>query len=56
MKPKAAKPKARKAPSLAAAKHLRTLFESAAVRQKAHDASNGWKPTASGTWLAAIRP
>ena len=38
MKPKAAKPKARKAPSLAAAKHLRTLFESAAVRQKAHDA------------------
>jgi hypothetical protein len=27
-----------KAPSLAAAKHLRTLFESAAVRQKAHDA------------------
>ena len=38
MKPKAAKPKARKAPALAAAKHLRTLFESAAVRQKAHDA------------------
>ena len=26
------------APSLAAAKHLRALFESAAVRQKAHDA------------------
>ena len=49
MKPKAAtkaaKPKAkpaakptRKAPGLAAAKTLRTLFESAAVRQKAHDA------------------
>ena len=36
MKPKATR-KA-KAPSLAAAKHLRTLFESAAVRQKAHDA------------------
>jgi hypothetical protein len=29
----------RKAPSLATAKSLRTLFESAAVRQKAHDAS-----------------
>ena len=29
----------RGAPSLAAAKHLRALFESAAVRQKAHDAS-----------------
>ena len=28
----------RGAPSLAAAKHLRALFESAAVRQKAHDA------------------
>ena len=28
----------RGAPSLAAAKHLRVLFESAAVRQKAHDA------------------
>jgi hypothetical protein len=44
MKPKAPKapkaiPKARKAPNLATAKHLRTLFESAAVRQKAHDAS-----------------
>jgi hypothetical protein len=39
MKAKAAKaPKRAKAPSLAAAKHLRTLFESAAVRQKAHDA------------------
>ena len=48
MKPKArpkgkpaAKPAAkpiRKAPGLAAAKTLRTLFESAAVRQKAHDA------------------
>ena len=48
MKPKArpkAKAKAnatakptRKAPGLAAAKTLRTLFESAAVRQKAHDA------------------
>jgi hypothetical protein len=48
MKPKArprakakAKPAAkptRKAPGLAAAKSLRTLFESAAVRQKAHDA------------------
>jgi hypothetical protein len=38
-KPKAAKPKARKAPGLATAKNLRTLFESAAVRQKAHDAS-----------------
>ena len=40
-KPKAAKPKAkptRKAPGLAAAKSLRALFESAAVRQKAHDA------------------
>ena len=35
MKPKAARAKA---PSLAAAKHLRALFESAAVRQKAHDA------------------
>ncbi len=33
----AAKP-TRKAPGLAAAKSLRTLFESAAVRQKAHDA------------------
>ena len=33
----AAKP-IRKAPGLAAAKTLRTLFESAAVRQKAHDA------------------
>ena len=33
----AAKP-TRKAPGLAAAKTLRTLFESAAVRQKAHDA------------------
>ena len=42
MKPKAkGKPVAkqiRKAPGLAAAKTLRTLFESAAVRQKAHDA------------------
>jgi hypothetical protein len=52
MKPKAAKPArpkakakanaaakpTRKAPGLAAAKTLRTLFESAAVRQKAHDA------------------
>ena len=50
MKPKAAKPArprakakaaakpTRKAPGLAAAKSLRTLFESAAVRQKAHDA------------------
>jgi hypothetical protein len=44
MKPKArpkGKPTAkptRKAPGLAAAKTLRTLFESAAVRQKAHDA------------------
>ena len=53
MKPKAAKAKGkpaakpaakptakqiRKAPGLAAAKTLRTLFESAAVRQKAHDA------------------
>jgi pyruvate/2-oxoglutarate dehydrogenase complex dihydrolipoamide acyltransferase (E2) component len=40
-KPKAAKPKAkptRKAPGLATAKSLRALFESAAVRQKAHDA------------------
>ena len=36
-KAKAAKP-TRKAPGLAAAKTLRTLFESAAVRQKAHDA------------------
>ena len=36
MKTKA--PKRAKAPSLVAAKHLRTLFESAAVRQKAHDA------------------
>ena len=36
MKAKAAK--RAKAPSLAAAKHLRVLFESAAVRQKAHDA------------------
>jgi hypothetical protein len=34
-----AKAKKRGVPSLAAAKHLRTLFESAAVRQKAHDAS-----------------
>ena len=33
------KAKAKKGPSLAAAKRLRTLFESAAVRQKAHDAS-----------------
>jgi hypothetical protein len=31
-------PALRKAPSLATAKHLRTLFEIAAVRQKAHDA------------------
>ena len=35
MKAKVAK---RVVPSLAAAKHLRALFESAAVRQKAHDA------------------
>ena len=35
---KAKAPKRAKAPSLAAAKHLRVLFESAAVRQKAHDA------------------
>ena len=46
MKPKAARPAkakakakpTRKAPGLAAAKTLRALFESAAVRQKAHDA------------------
>jgi hypothetical protein len=42
MKPKARQAKAkaatRKAPGLAAAKTLRALFESAAVRQKAHDA------------------
>ena len=35
---KAKAPKRAKAPSLATAKHLRVLFESAAVRQKAHDA------------------
>ena len=38
MKAKATKAPRAKVPSLAAAKHLRTLFESAAVRQKAHDA------------------
>jgi hypothetical protein len=44
MKPKATKAKGkpakqtRKVPGLAAAKTLRSLFESAAVRQKAHDA------------------
>ena len=51
-------------PSLAAAKHLRALFESHAVRQKAHDArldlqkrikdqnspySSAWTRTACGT-------
>ena len=38
MKAKVVKKGLGKAPSLAAAKHLRALFESHAVRQKAHDA------------------